>query len=121
FNQTSEDIFSKYFIDADPPLAGAFPVVSDVGPGISDEIKTTVKDFYYYGKEETEYFASRVILFSATEATKLRECCEVSKPEENEIVIFVEDNTGDSASGAYGAIKISQKIIDTLSSKNRLA
>ncbi|QFG54461.1 hypothetical protein [Chryseobacterium sp.] len=121
FNQTWEQIYSKYFVNADLSLEGAFTVVSDAGSDISDEIKKTAKDFYYYGKEEAGYFAFRVIVFSSTEATKLKECFEVSKPEENEILIFMEDNTGDSVSGTYGAVKISQKIIDALSLKNRLA
>lgn len=121
FNQTSYDINKKYFIDAKPSLEGSFTYISDVGSNLDNEIKTTVKDFYYYNKEEPQYFAFRVIMFSSTEATKLKECFEVSKPEDNEILIFVEDNKGDSVSGTYGAMRISQKIIDTLSSKNRLA
>jgi hypothetical protein len=60
-------------------------------------------------------------MFSSTEATKLKECFDVSKPLDNEILIFVEDNKNDSASGTYGAIRISPKIIATLGSQNRLA
>ncbi len=121
YNQTSEQIYKKYFIDGSLPVEGTFMHIADVNSDISDEIKKTVKDFYYYNKIEPQYFAFTVIVFSSTEATKLKECFEVSKPLDNEILIFVEDNKNDSASGTYGAINISPKIITTLNSQNRLA
>ncbi|WP_156907067.1 hypothetical protein [Epilithonimonas caeni] len=121
YNQTSQQIYKKYFVDANPPLEGTFNIISDVASDVSDEIKKTVKDFYYYNKIEPQYFAFTVVMFSSTEATKLKECFEVSEPSDNEILIFVEDNKNDSASGTYGAIRISPKIIATLGSQNRLA
>ena len=120
YNQTSDKINEKYFIDGSSPLQGTFTHIADVDSDISDEIKKTVKDFYYYGKEEPRYFAFRVIVFSSTEMTKLKECFEVSEPLDNEILIFVEDNKEDSSSGTYAAIKISTKIISTLNFQNRL-
>ncbi|MPS74728.1 MAG: hypothetical protein E2590_16465 [Chryseobacterium sp.] len=121
YNQTSQQIYKKYFVDANPPLEGTFNIISDVASDVSDEIKKTVKDFYYYNKIEPQYFAFTVVMFSSTEATKLKECFEVSEPSDNEILIFVEDNKNDSASGTYGAIRISPKIIATLGPQNRLA
>lgn len=121
YNQTSEQIYKKYFIDGSLPVEGTFMHIADVNSDISDEIKKTVKDFYYYGIEKPQYFAFRVVVFSSTEATKLKECFDVSQPFDNEIFIFIEDNKNDSASGTYGAINISPKIITTLNSQNRLA
>ncbi len=119
-NQTSKDIASKYFIDGDPPEEGAFTYVSDIRSDLTQYIKD-VGDFYYYGKEEKDLFAFKVILFSSTEATKLKECFEVCTPKGREILIFVEDNSNDSVSGTYGAVRISQDVLDFLNPKNRLA
>lgn len=110
YNQTSDEISSKYFVDAPPPEEGTFTYISDVRSDLKEYIKD-VKDFYYYGKVDKEHFAFSVILFSSTEATKLKECFDVCKPKGNEILIFVEDNRTDYASGTYGAIRISDDLI----------
>lgn len=119
-NQTSKDIANKYFLDGDPPEEGTFTYVSDIRSDLTQYIKD-VGDFYYYGKQEKDLFAFKVILFSSTEATKLKECFEVCTPKGREILIFVEDNSTDSVSGTYGAVRISQDVLDYLNPKNRLA
>lgn len=121
FNQTSDEINSKYFIDASPPLEGTFSYVSDVGSNLDNEIKTMVKDFYYYNVKDVRNFAFKVVIFSSTEATKLKECFDVAQPLGREILIFIEDNSTDSVSGTYGAIRISQEVLDFLKPGNRLA
>jgi hypothetical protein len=120
YNQSSDDILTKYYPDSNPPVEGTFTYISDIRSDLAKYIKD-VQDFYYYGIVDIEHFAFKVILFSSTEATKLKECFEVCKPKGNEILIFVEDNSSDSVSGTYGAIRISQNVLDTLSTKNSLA
>ncbi|WP_312510758.1 zincin-like metallopeptidase toxin domain-containing protein [Chryseobacterium culicis] len=121
FNQSVEDLQMKYYPDGSPPLEGTFAYISDNNSDLTPVIKTTVKDFYYYGVKDVKNFAFKVIIFSSTEATKLKECFEVSNPKGREILIFVEDNSTDSVSGTYGAIKISNDVLSFLNSKNRLA
>ena len=55
FNQSSNDILNKYFIDASPPTEGTFTYVSDVRSDLKEYIKN-VKDFIYENKKETENF-----------------------------------------------------------------
>lgn len=121
FNQTSNQIEKKYFIDAESPLEGTFSYIPDVGSNLDDEIKTTVKDFYYYNVEDVRNFAFKVVIFSSTEATKLKECFDIAQPLGREILIFIEDNSTDSVSGTYGAIRISQEVLNFLKPSNRLA
>ena len=121
FNQSAEDIQTKYYPDGNPPVEGTFTYIPDNGSDLTSVIKTTVKDFYYYGVKDVKNFAFKVIIFSSTEATKLKECFEVSTPKGREILIFVEDNSTDNISGTYGAIKISEEVLTFLNSKKRLA
>jgi len=121
FNQSAEDIQNKYYPDGDPPVEGTFTYIPDSRSDLTSVIKTTVKDFYYYGVKDVKNFAFKVIIFSSTEATKLKECFEISNPKGREILIFVEDNSKDSVSGTYGAMKISEDVLSFLNSKKRLA
>lgn len=121
FNQSTEDLQKKYYPDGNSPVEGTFTYIPDNRSDLTSVIKTTVKDFYYYGVQDIKNFAFKVIIFSSTEATKLKECFEVSSPKGREILIFVEDNSKDNVSGTYGAIKISEDVINFLNSKKRLA
>lgn len=120
FNQTPDDILTKYYPDSGPVVEGTFAVVQDIGTDPEPVITKTVKDFYYYGVEEVNNFAFRVILFSSTDATKLKESFEVSAPSGREILMFVEDNRSDKVSGTYGAIKISADVLSFLNKSGRL-
>jgi hypothetical protein len=117
YNQNSNEIASKYFVDADPPEKGTFTYVSDIRSDLTQYIKD-VKDFYYYEKQDVDHFAFKVILFSSTEATKLKECFEVCKPKGREVLMFVEDNKGDT-SGTYGAIRISEELLQFFTNKDK--
>ncbi|WP_294310472.1 hypothetical protein [uncultured Chryseobacterium sp.] len=101
-------------------IEGTFAVVQDIGSDPEPVITKMVKDFYYYGLEEVNNFAFRVILFSSADATKLKESFEVSAPSGREILMFVEDNRSDKVSGTYGAIKISADVLSFLNKSGRL-
>ncbi|MCJ8152628.1 hypothetical protein MKJ01_02485 [Chryseobacterium sp. SSA4.19] len=120
FNQSPDDLLTKYYPDSNQPVEGSFTYVPDIGSDLESVITTTVKDFYYYGVEDVNNFAFRVIMFSSTDATKLKESFEVSAPAGREILIFIEDNTEDKASGTYGAIKISNDVLSFLNKSGRL-
>ncbi|PRB02453.1 hypothetical protein CQ046_12915 [Chryseobacterium sp. MYb7] len=117
YNQNLNEIASKYFVDADPPEKGTFTYVSDIRSDLTQYIKD-VKDFYYYEKQDVDHFAFKVILFSSTEATKLKECFEVCKPKGREVLMFVEDNKGDT-SGTYGAIRFSEELLQFFTNKDK--
>lgn len=120
FNQSTDDVLTKYYPDAESPVEGTFTYIPDVGSDLESVIKKTVKDFYYYGVVDINNFAFKVIIFSSKDATKLKECFEISEPHGREILIFVEDNTEDKASGTYGAIKISNDVLSFLNKSGRL-
>ncbi|WP_294332688.1 zincin-like metallopeptidase toxin domain-containing protein [uncultured Chryseobacterium sp.] len=120
FNQTSDDLLTKYYPDSGPVIEGTFAVVQDIGSDPEPVITKMVKDFYYYGLEEVNNFAFRVILFSSADATKLKESFEVSAPSGREILMFVEDNRSDKVSSTYGAIKISADVLSFLNKSGRL-
>ena len=119
FNQNSNDILNKYFIDAPPHTEGTFTYCSDVRSDLKKYIKH-VQNFEY-DRAKTKEFAFRVILFSSTEATKLKECFDVCIAKDREILIFIEDNYGDDTSATYGAIRISDEIKPFLNEHNGLA
>ena len=64
FNQNSNDILNKYFIDAPPHTEGTFTYCSDVRSDLKKYIKH-VQNFEY-DRAKTKEFAFRVILFSST-------------------------------------------------------
>lgn len=117
-NQKSEEIKNKYFVDATTLKEGTFTYISDIRSDLTMYIKD-VKDFYYYGKQDVDHFAFKVILFSSTEATKLKECFEVCRPKGREILMFIEDNKGDRTSGTYGAIRISEDLLKFFRNKEK--
>ena len=117
-NQKSEEIKNKYFVDATTLKEGTFTYISDIRSDLTMYIKD-VKDFYYYGKQDVDHFAFKVILFSSTEATKLKECFEVCRPKGREILMFIEDNKGDGTSGTYGAIRISEDLLKFFRNKEK--
>lgn len=118
YNQTLNDISSKYFPDASSSLEGSFTYVSDIRSDLSQYIKS-IDDFFYGDKRDKEHFAFKVILFSSTEATKLKECFDVCKPKGKEILMFLEDNKEDTASATYGSIRISDELVTFFKNKDK--
>lgn len=106
-------IKDTYFIDAISIDYNGIMVINDAGTD-PDEIKIVEKDFYYYPESKNKKFAYHVKIFISTSAKKLEEAFENTKASENELLIFVEDNSTDKTGFIYGAVTVGSKLRENL-------
>ena len=114
YNQTSEQIFNKYFPDAENIQKGNSNLIID--PVDTDREGFTFEqyDFFFDSnkngiQEGFEKSAFKLLLFVSTDGNKVQECYEVVKPAEDEIILFLEtDHDILSSDVLYG--RISEKI-----------
>lgn len=104
-NQKSKEISDKYFIDAFKDQYNDFDIVIDPGCTVNEEyIKQnfTKKTFNYYIDDDGEKGFSKgdrevnFIIFITKDENKIKEAYQCLKPSKNEIILFIEDNTGDN-------------------------
>lgn len=104
-NQKSKDISDKYFIDAFKDQYNDFDIVIDPGCTVNEEYLNqnfTKKTSSYFidddGKKGETSGDTKVnfIIFITKDENKIREAYQCLKPSKNEIILFVEDNTGDN-------------------------
>ena len=125
YNQTSDDIYNKYFPDANESSKGNTTILED--PNIvtkggydfnshdfhSDKNKNGIKD-------EDEQHLFKLLIFVSTDGNKVKECYEVVKPAADEIILFLEtDEDGLSNQKLYGRIseKVRKTYVDTTTGK----
>ncbi|MBW8521941.1 hypothetical protein K0U91_05590 [Chryseobacterium chendengshani] len=117
FNQTSDEIFSKYFIDGNDTPKGNTTIIEDINLVVKKGFKFNVHDFYFDKnenglKDADEETIFKLLLFVSTDGNKVKECYEVVKPGDDEIILFLEtDGDGLSNQKLYG--RISEKVRKT--------
>ena len=105
YNQKSKDISDKYFIDAFKYQYDDFDIVVDSGCTVNEEyLRQNFKkhNFNYFidddgkkGFTEGDREVNFVIFISKDE-NKIKEAYQCLEPSKNEIILFIEDNTGDN-------------------------
>lgn len=94
FNQSTEDVLTKYYPDAQNIQSHNNNLVLD------ESIKKNGYDFYKYeffsdknrngSVEKNEELIFKLLLFVSTDGNKVKECYEVVKPADDEIIFFLE-------------------------------
>ncbi len=94
FNQSTEDILAKYYPDAQSIKSINSNLVLD------ESIKKNGYEFYKYeffsdnnrngSVEKNEELIFKLLLFVSTDGNKVKECYEVVKPADDEIIFFLE-------------------------------
>jgi len=104
-NQKSGEISNKYFIDAFKDKYDDFDIVIDPGCTVNEEYlkqNFSKRTFSYFidddGKQGETSGDTKVnfIIFITKDENKIKEAYQCLKPSKNEIILFIEDNTGDN-------------------------
>ena len=123
FNQTADQIFSKYFPDGEETLKGNVTVIDDLNIVVKEGYKFNSYDYYFdsnrngiYG-DAGDIMAFRLLLFVSDDGNKVKECYEVVKPADDEVILFLEsDKDTFSRDALYG--RMSDKVRKQFTDKN---
>ncbi|MCL1667214.1 hypothetical protein M2T82_03970 [Elizabethkingia ursingii] len=123
FNQTADQIFSKYFPDGEETLKGNVTVIDDLNIVVKEGYKFNSYDYYFdsnrngiYG-DQGDTMAFRLLLFVSDDGNKVKECYEVVKPADDEVILFLEsDKDTFSRDALYG--RMSDKVRKQFTDKN---
>lgn len=123
FNQTADQIFSKYFPDGNDERKGNTNIIEDISITIKNGYKFSSYNYYFdnnhngiYG-DQGDTMAFRLLLFVSDDGNKVKECYEVVKPADDEVILFLEsDKDTFSRDALYG--RMSDKIRKQFTDKN---
>ncbi|WP_407500599.1 zincin-like metallopeptidase toxin domain-containing protein [Elizabethkingia anophelis] len=123
FNQTADQIFSKYFPDGNDERKGNTDIIEDISITIKNGYKFSSYNYYFdnnhngiYG-DQGDTMAFRLLLFVSDDGNKVKECYEVVKPADDEVILFLEsDKDTFSRDALYG--RMSDKIRKQFTDKN---
>ncbi|WP_278555299.1 hypothetical protein [Elizabethkingia bruuniana] len=123
FNQTADQIFSKYFPDGNDERKGNTNIIEDISITIKNGYKFSSYNYYFdnnhngiYG-DQGDTMAFRLLLFVSDDGNKVKECYEVVKPADDEVILFLEsDKDTFSRDTLYG--RMSDKIRKQFTDKN---
>ena len=115
FNQSADQIFNKYFPDGEETLKGNVTIIDDFNIVVKEGYKFSSYDYYFdnnhngiYG-DSGDTLAFRLLLFVSDDGNKVKECYEVVKPADDEVILFLEsDKDTFSQDALYG--KMSDKV-----------
>ncbi len=99
YDRTSREIEALYFPDAKKKKSRQIEIITDVDSNPNPTIYST--NFFYdtnkNGRigDEGDTFAFKIILHVSKNGNKIKEAYEVCTPKEGEILLFLEDNSGD--------------------------
>jgi hypothetical protein len=109
-NRTVVEIAERYFPDAnDYDINGHYMVID---PNCDCEKLMYSKTPNRFTYQPSGHFAFNVYIFTSTDAVKLAEAYECVRLSHNEVVFFIEDNTGDNISDLYASVKISDNLLE---------
>ncbi|WP_185146646.1 zincin-like metallopeptidase toxin domain-containing protein [Chryseobacterium sp.] len=117
YNQASDDLLSKYFPDREHIQKGNSNLILDAVDETKNGYVFQRSDFFSDKNRDgkinaDEELAFKLLLFVSTDGNKVKECYEVVKPADDEIILFLETDS-DSLSGQKLFGRISQKIRKT--------
>lgn len=116
FNQSAEDILQKYYPDGDVSTNGNTNIIEDlVGPHVEKNGFSFSSESYFFDSnfngtygDGGDILAFKLLLFISTDGLKVRECYEVTNPDDDEVILFLETDGGLSKQILYG--KMSEKV-----------
>ncbi|MDR2234706.1 MAG: hypothetical protein LBE92_01155 [Chryseobacterium sp.] len=95
YDQTSNNIASKYFVDGKIVQKGNTSIIEDIN---KNGYTFNVYNYYFdnnhngiYGDGQ-DVLAFRLLLFVSTDGNKVKECYEVVKPADDEVILFLESD-----------------------------
>lgn len=113
FNQSTNEILTKYYPDADNLQRGNTNLVTDVGLQ-NDKLQPLIENYYFDNNHNGKFgdsgdtLAFKLLLFVSTDGLKIRECYEVTEPEPDEVILFLETDGGLSKQVLFG--KMSENV-----------
>ncbi|MBW7869974.1 MAG: hypothetical protein H3C39_02815 [Flavobacteriia bacterium] len=117
-NLDSKDMAEKYFLDFyEEKNKGIEILVADEAKIDPSDILEYFSDFNY---PDTGKLAFTLKVFISTDGLKIREAYEVTSPEENEVLFFIEENQGDWSKQVLFA-KIGEKVKSNLYDSTHLS
>lgn len=125
FNQTSDEIFSKYFLAGKDTRKGNTTIIEDINLVVKGGFKFNVHDFYFDQnnngiKDADEQLIFKLLIFVSTDGNKVKECYDVVNPAADEIILFLEtEQDGLSNQKLYGKVseKVRKTYVDTATGK----
>lgn len=121
FNQTTETILNKYYPDGKNVQRGNINMITDVN--ISNGELSRFDENYYFDNNHNGKFgdsgdilAFKLVLFISTDGLKIRECYEVTEPKDDEVILFLETDSGLSKQVLFG--RMSEKVRRQFTDKN---
>lgn len=121
FNQSSDDLLTKYYPDAENVQKGNTNVITDAD--ISNDSLSRFEENYYFDNNHNGKFgdsgdilAFKLVLFISTDGLKIRESYEVTEPNDDEVILFLETDGGLSKQVLFG--KMSEKVRQQFTDKN---
>ncbi|WP_294233687.1 zincin-like metallopeptidase toxin domain-containing protein, partial [uncultured Chryseobacterium sp.] len=121
FNQTSDDLLTKYYPDSENVQKGNTNVITDADISNS-ELNRFEEDYYFDNNHNGKFgdsgdiLAFKLVLFISTDGLKIRESYEVTEPKNDEIILFLETDGGLSKQVLFG--KMSEKVRKQFTDKN---
>ena len=125
FNQTSNEIFNKYFPDGKDITKGNTTIIKDAKVVTKGGYDFDAHDFFSDKNRDgsinhDEELTFKLLIFVSDDGNKVRECYDVVKPADDEIILFLETDVDNlSSQKLYGRIseKVRKTYLDTKTGK----
>ncbi len=124
YNRTALEVAQIYFPQATQKKVKNITIHTDTESN-KNLLEYVTKRVFFYDKnnndvlDEDEQLAFNVYIYTSKDAIKLLETFEVSKPGKDDVLLFVEDNTGDS-SGQFTRAKVGENVLSNLKNAGHL-
>ena len=101
FNQSTEDILKKYYPDGNISTNGNTNIIEDINITVKNKYKFSTYNYYFDNNRNSKYgdegdlLAFKLLLFISNDGNKVRECYEVVQPKDDEVILFLESDSGE--------------------------
>lgn len=101
FNQSTEDILKKYYPDGNISTNGNTNIIEDINITVKNKYKFSTYNYYFDNNRNSKYgdegdlLAFKLLLFVSNDGNKVRECYEIVQPKDDEVILFLESDSGE--------------------------
>lgn len=101
FNQSTEDLQNKYFPGGDISTNGNTNIIEDINITVKNKYKFSTYNYYFDNNRNSKYgdkgdlLAFKLLLFVSNDGNKVRECYEIVQPKDDEVILFLESDSGE--------------------------